>query len=184
MTTKLDSLELRSPFYALLLRASFGILPVAICVWLIWAFMSPETVPTFQPLDEPVSWAVFIVAICSMTGVALVVLDALLNLFALPSRSRCLKIGTDGFEEVWPFRSRYVAWAGCGRFQVTGRWPARHVGFKRTNPAFDLWMGAARRRVGLQAPMRDFVRGNYGIKPENLANLMNRYREAALERVG
>jgi len=182
VNTTRETLTLRSPFFAQFLRAGACVAAILPCGWLIWAFLTPTTVPHFSQAYPSVGWPVFLLAVLAAAGLGPVALDAVANMIAVPFKSRFLRLTSDGFEETWPFRSRFVTWQDCGVFSVAGRSPARHVAFERSTPSLDLMSGAIRDHLGLSGQKSDFVRGNYGMKPQDLADLMNRYRDAALEK--
>lgn len=83
-----------------------------------------------------------------------------------------LRLDHQGFSECWLSRERFTPWASIGKLAVVRRNGIKFLMFRRRD-AGDGPLDRYRAKIGS-------LRGHYGMKPEALADLMNRYRDAAL----
>lgn len=84
----------------------------------------------------------------------------------------CLRLNHQGFSECWLSRERFTPWRSVGKLAVVRRNGIKFVMFRRMDVG-DSPLDRYRSKIG-------GLRGHYGMKPEALADLMNRYRDAAL----
>ena len=100
-----------------------------------------------------------------------------------------LQLDDDGWESLLLWGRQRHLWTNCGPFRVDqpGAGLESH-GTDKGHVVCDLVPGAPGQKKNLHNPDAPAApvgpENNYGMKPQDLADLMNRYRDAALERMG
>lgn len=174
--TLLPAQELRTPLVPTVIRTLVSAFSSGAFGAVAWFTLGDELagLRLDQVIEERQLAAVLLVLIA-----LIMLVMAIGNGMSMVSAARgkfCLRLTHEGFAECWLSRERFTPWHSIGTLTIVRRNGIKFVMF--------CWIHAGDGPLDRYRAKIGSLRGHYGMKPEALADLMNRYRDAALGRDG
>lgn len=170
--TLLPALELRTPLFPTVIRTLVSALSSGAFGAVAWFTLGDELagLRLDQVIEERQLAAVLLVLIALIMLV--MTIGNGISIFSAARGKFYIRLTHKGFAECWLSRERFTPWESIGKLAVVRRNGIKFVMFRLTDSG-DGPLDRYKAKIGS-------LRGHYGMKPEALTDLMNRYRDAAL----